>query len=493
MSQSQANPKTKISKQEAIKALWKKGIIHWKFHTAQKEMYDLARKSDHPVVVIGCSRQLGKSFFLTGFAIEEALQKPNRIIKFIAPKAKDIRRIISPIIKQIMEDAPDELRPKYNSRDNIYVFPNGSEIQLAGTDNGHAESIRGNKADLCIIDEAGFCDELDYVVESILLPTMTRTGGKMIMASTPSKSPDHPFMKFFDEADLDGRLIKKTVYDNPHLSDEQIDKIAEALGGKSSIAFRREYLVERIISEDDAVIPEFSGDGGRELQEKVIVACQRPPFYDRYVSMDIGGRDLTAIIFAYYDFVNARIVIEDEYISKGMVLTEEIARNIKQIEERNFKNQFGEVVEPYLRVADNNNIILLNDLAIKHQINFVPTPKDNADAALNNMRLLLKSGKILINPRCKVLISHLNGAIWNKSRTSFARSPDKGHYDMVDALSYLCRNINFNKNPYPPGYHLNLTPSNVFSTDVNYNKRSTDFEKHIEEAFTVKKFNRRRR
>lgn len=491
MSQSQVSQKTKISRQEAIKALWNKGIIHWKLHKAQKEMYDLVKKDGHPIVVIGCSRQLGKSFFLTAYAIEECLQKKDIIVKFIAPKAKDIRRIISPIIKQIMEDAPEDVRPRYNSRDNIYVFPNGSEIQLAGTDNGHAESIRGNRAHLCIIDEAGFCDDLDYVVKSILLPTMTRTNGKLVMASTPSKSPDHDFMKFFDEAEADGRLIKKTIYDNPHLTEEDINKIAIGLGGKDSIDFRREYLVERIVSEDDAVVPEFSGEGGRELQSRIVKEWVRPPYYDRYVSMDIGGRDLTAIIFAYYDFAQAKIIIDDEYISKGMVLTEEIANSIKKIEETHYSNRFGEV-PPALRVADNNNIILLNDLAVKHKINFIPTAKDNADAALNNMRMLLKAEKIIINPRCKTLLSHLNGAIWNKSRTSFARSPDKGHYDMVHALSYLCRNVNFNKNPYPPGYHLNLSPSNVFSADPDYFRKTTDIEKHLKNTFSVKKLNRRR-
>lgn len=480
-----------LTRKQAIEALWRKGILHWKLHSGQKDMHDLIKDSPHPIIIIGCSRQLGKSYCMTLIAIEHCLQSPNIIVKFIAPKAKDIRRIIAPIIRDITADCPEDLKPKFNSRENIYVFPNGSEIQLAGTDNGHAESIRGNKAHLCIIDEAGFCDELDYVVKSILLPTMTRTGGKLIMASTPSKSPDHPFMSFFDQAEAEGRLIKKTIYDNPHLSEEEINRIADALGGKNSVDFRREYLVERIISEDDAVVPEFSGSSGKELQEKIIKEWVKPPYYDYYVSMDIGGKDLTAVLFAYYDFLQAKLVIVDEYVASGQVLTDEIARNIKEIEARNFSNKFGEVLPPLLRVADNNNIILLNDLSVKHGINFIPTLKDNADAALNNMRMLLRSEKIIIDPKCKVLISHLNGAIWNKARNSFARSADKGHYDMVHALVYLCRNVNFNRNPYPPGYNIIGNPANAFSADPNFFKPRQDFEKKIEEQFKVRKFRRR--
>lgn len=628
-----------LTKEEAIKLLWNQGKLYWKLHKAQKAMYDMVKKSDHPVIVIGCSRQLGKclaegtpvltpsglipieklqigdkvygynsdgsislskvrqtfnsgikevvdlthrgvtwttssldhewlvtedqgatwkekkvkdftdnssikrvnlegtinpepdyvldyvpiklenkrfvqcydisidndtslyvlanglvthnSWFLTSYAIEQCLQNKDIIVKFIAPKAKDIRRIISPLLKQITEDAPEELKPKYNSRDNIYVFPStGSEIQLAGTDNGHAESIRGNRAHLCIIDEAGFCDELDYVVKSILLPTMTRTGGKLIMASTPSKSPDHDFMKFFDEAESQDRLIKATIYDNPQLTESDINKIAEGLGGKDSVDFRREYLVERIISEDDAIVPEFSGANGAELQAKIIKEWPRPAFFDTYVSMDIGGKDLTALVFAYYDFLNGKIIIEDEYVAGGMVLTDEIARNVKQKESDLYKTQFGEVPAPYLRVADNNNIILLNDLTIKHGLSFVPTLKDNADAAINNMRILLRGERIIINPRCKVLISHLKGGIWNKSRTSFSRSADKGHYDMIHALVYLCRNINFNKNPYPPGYHINSTPANTFVIDHKKYENSQTVEQGVKNMFKTRKFNR---
>jgi hypothetical protein len=271
------------------------------------------------------------------------------------------------------------------------------------------------------------------------------------MASTPSVSPDHPFITFMQKAEMDGRFIKKTIYDNPRMTEEMIDEIAEPLGGKDSIDFRREYMVEIIVSEDAAVVPEFT----EALQKEIVVEVTRPPFFDCYLSMDIGGNDLTVILFAHYDFVNSRVVIEDELVFNRSVLSDEIAMAVKA-KERELWLSFatGETKTPYLRVSDNNNIILLNDLAIKHGLSFVPTLKDNKIAELNNMRILLKSKRILINPKAKTLISHLKSAVWNKARNSFGRSADKGHYDALDALSYLCRNINFNKNPYPTGYSL---------------------------------------
>lgn len=477
MSQSPENQLKKITKKDAVDALWRRAILHWKLDKNQVEMYDFSINKPDRIIVIGSSRQLGKSYFLTVLAIETCLKKPYQIVKFIAPKVKDIKRIITPLVREVMHDCPQELKPSFSSQDHIFKFPNGSEIQLAGTDNGHAESIRGNKAHLCIIDEAGFCDDLDYIVNSILIPTTTTTKGKIVMASTPSKTPDHPFMNFLKHAEAEERFIKKTIYDNPRLTLEDIEGIANALpGGKEGTDFKREYLVEMIVSEDDAVVPEFNKD----IEASVVKEWPRPPYFDGYVSMDIGSKDLTVALFCYYDFISNKVIIEDEVVLSGKkMLTDSLAELIKIKEATLWTHpSTGSLKPPLLRVADNNNPILLNDLAIKHSINFMPTLKDNADAALNNMRMLLKSERIIIHPRCKTLIYHLKSAIWNKARSSYARSADHGHYDAVDALKYLCRNINFNKNPYPANYQLKGSQMPIFSLE-NPNQPTTEFEKKL--------------
>lgn len=484
MSQSPEHPKKKITKKDAIDTLWRRAILHWKLDKNQLEMYDFSINKPDRIIIIGSSRQLGKSYYLTVLAIETCLKKPYQIVKFIAPKVKDIKRIITPLVREVMADCPPELKPSYHSQDHIFKFPNGSEIQLAGTDNGHAESIRGNKAHLCIIDEAGFCDDLDYIVNSILIPTTTTTKGKIIMASTPSKTPDHPFMNFLKHAESEGRFIKKTIYDNPRLTLDDIEGIANALpGGKDGTDFKREYLVEMIVSEDDAIVPEFN----KELEAKIIKPWTRPPYYDSYIAMDIGSTDLTVALFAYYDFLTGKVIIEDEVVLSGKkMLTDSLAEQIKQKEAQLWTHpQTGSIKTPYMRVADNNNPTLLNDLTIKHQITFIPTLKDNAEAALNNMRMLLKSERIIIDPRCKTLIYHLRSAIWNKARTSYARSADHGHYDAVDALKYLCRNINFNKNPFPSNYQLKNSEMPIFTTESS-NKPSTELERQLSSVFHPK-------
>ena len=439
-----------MSKRQAIGILWNKGVLVWKLSRVQKELYDAYINSAHKTIVWNCSRRLGKSFALCCIAIEKCLQKPNAIVKFIAPSQKHVKTIIRPLMKEIMKDCPKELRPEFKTIDNTFRFKNGSEIQLAGTDGGHADSLRGGNCDVAIVDEAGFCDDLKYVVRSILIPTTTTTKGKIILSSTPPKSPDHDFEFYRKDAEFKGNYILKTIYDGigDRITIEMIEDIIAELGEDSS-DFQREYLCKSVTDQESAVVPEFT----EEVQEASIKVWPRPPYMDFYVGGDIGFKDLTVFLLGYYDFRAAKLIIEDEIVMSGRKMTTAfLAQELRASEQRVFMNPITKDVQPpYLRVCD-NNLIVINDLEVLHKMTFLPTAKDDATAALNNMRIMLKEGRIIINPKCKTLILHLKNATWTKSRKTYERSPDAGHYDAVDALKYLVRNIQQNKNPYPAGF-----------------------------------------
>jgi hypothetical protein len=441
-----------LSKRAAIAILWNNHVLTWKLDGVQKDLYNAYKNSTAKTIVWLCSRRLGKSYTLCLLAIEQCLQKPNTVIKYIAPTQKHVKMIIRPLFKEILKDCPKELRPEYRTADNIYRFPNGSEVQLAGTDNGRAESLRGGSADICIVDEAGFCDDLKYIVQSILIPTTTTTRGKIILSSTPPKNPDHEFYEYVTLAEYKGNFVKKTIYDaiGSRITPEIIKELIDEMGGDESLDFRREYLCEKIVDEESAVVPEMTD----KLASQIVTdQWARPPYYDCYVGGDIGFHDLTVFLFAYYDFRKAKLVVEDELVMSGRKMTTDfMAAKLKEKEAALWTNPLTqEQKEPYLRVSD-NNLIVINDLHSLHGIVFQPTQKDDSDAALNNLRVMLKEGRIIIHPRCKTLIFHLKNAAWNKSRRSYKRSPDAGHYDAVDALKYLVRAVHYQKNPFPANY-----------------------------------------
>lgn len=448
-----------LSRKEAIALLWDRANLTWKLDTTQKELYEFYHKIDSKVAVLLCSRRLGKSYLLCILAIEMCLTKPNAIVKYVAPEQKMVRTIIKPLIREIVKDCPPDIRPDFIASQNIYIFKNGSEIQLSGTDNGNHEKLRGGQADLCIVDEAGFCSELKYVVRSILLPTTTTTGGKIILSSTPPKSMDHEFVDYIKEASVKKNMIVKTIYDNPRIKPEVIADIVKEYGGEDSEDFQREYLCKLVHKSDNSVIPEFTED----LKTLIVREWEIPTHYDSYVAMDLGFKDLTVVLFGYYDFINAKLVIQDEVVMNGSKMTTAyLADKIREKETNLWTNKLtNEFKPPYRRVSD-NNLIVINDLHKLHGILFAPTLKDDFESALNNTRMMLDQERIIISPKCKHLINHLEFATWDRTGKKLSRSADNGHYDALMSLVYMVRNIDYVKNPYPRGFKNMGNRSDLF-------------------------------
>lgn len=459
----------KLSKTQAIHKLWYLGELSWKLKGKQRDVYRSMKEDPHDVVCILISRRFGKSFIDCLLATETCIKTEGAIVKYACPQQRMVKTIIKPIMREILNDCPDELKPEWKEQDKVYSFPNGSEIQIAGTDNGNAENLRGGAAHLLICDEAGFMDDLDYVVNSILLPTTDTTNGRLVLTSTPNyKDPSHEFHEsFVFPMEAEDRLIKYTIHESPMVDDKRIQKIISRYpGGAENPKFRCEYLCEIPRSAEFSVIPEFDG----EVKEtSVCDEIKVPPYYDSYVSMDVGFKDLTVALFGYYDFREAQLVILDELVMNGPEMTtDRLAEEIRHYESKLFVNELtNEQIPPYMRIMD-NDLKLINDLSRLHNISFVATKKDNKEAAVNNLRMWVQQGKIRIHSRCKHLIYHLRNAQWDKNRKKFVHLKDSpngdirgGHADALDALIYLVRNILESKNPFPDGYGR-INGSDVF-------------------------------
>lgn len=485
--------KNEISQLEAKQELWRRGQLSWLLDKNQKELYRLFHGSEQKVQTWLLARRSGKTRTLILLALEVCLKTPGAVVKFVSPTRLQVQTNIRPIIRELLETCPKELQPEFKTQDFIYYFPNGAELQLAGSESGHAEKLRGGSAYIAIIDEAQDVADLDNIIKSILLPTTLTTKGKVLLAGTPPKSTDHSFVSYVEEAEARGSLIKKTVYDNPRISKEDIEVILNEYPlREKSEEFRREFLCEMIKDHSISVIPEFT----EELEAEIIKEWPKPPFFDSYVAMDLGAVDLTALIFGYFDFRANKIIIEDELVvdfSKKDMNIGRLTDLIKQKEEALWTNVItNETKKPYMRVSDINPIVT-QEISVKsfNQIHFIPTKKDDKEAAINNMRALLGGRKIIIHPRCTHLIRHLRNVKWAsaKNRLTFGRSPDNGHYDLVDALIYMCRSMVFSKNPYPPGYDLGNSdyfipnPSNFYKQN---GQKATDVYHKI---FNLKKRN----
>jgi hypothetical protein len=274
---------------------------------------------------------------------------------------------------------------------------------------------------------------------------MYREGARIIMISTPPKTPDHDFKDFVVKAQAEDAYVELDIYKNPMVTPEMVEEYRKECLTETD--FQREYLCKFVTDQTLSIVPEMRGyKFNRAAKDEFY------PLYHKYNAMDLGVRDLNVNLYGYYDFKRAKLVIERESIMNGPEMTTPIlAAEIK----KNEVELWGESPKVYKRVADNNNPLLLLDLGNIHGLYYHSTDKDQLHAMVNEMRVWFASGRIEIDESCKILIGSLMYGIWNEKRSEFARSKVLGHYDAVAALMYLIRNIDQNTNPIPVKYNFN--------------------------------------
>jgi len=428
---------------EIIDELWHRSNLSFLWHSGQSIINQIYKKSPGQLFVGNISRQWGKSFWAVTIAISFCLANANAKVRFGAAFHDDLKEFIIPTFDLVLETCPPELRPKYKISGSKYIFANLSEIKLVGLDK-NPNKLRGNKLDLIIIDEAGFVTKLEYIYKSIIIPATThRRNCRVILISTPPVSPDHPFIEFVNRAELEGCYTHLTVYDNPLIDEYDIERFKKESGGEHTSTFKREYLAQVVIDEDRAIIPEWDDKYIQEVEQDEYYR-----FYHKYVMMDLGTKDFTAPLYGYWDFKKAQFIIEDEdCISGPKMNTAMLVNRIRNKE----KELWGEQ-KPFRRICDNNWPLMVLDLSSMHDLPFIPTDKEKLESMINECRIMIQRGEIIINPRCKHLIGCLRYGIWNERRTEFSRSKVYGHYDHLAALIYGCRNLSKNTNPIPLDY-----------------------------------------
>lgn len=437
----------------------------------QKKMFLAFFAQSKRKAVFHCSRRLGKTHLLCVIATCVAISKPNAQIRYATFTQKALKKMVLPIFKQLFLSLPRKYKPTFNIQEGSYNFKNGSQIHLSGVNNNQADNLRGVSSDLGLVDEAGFCDDLSYLIESVLMPQLLTANGKLIMASSSPLSPAHEFADYINQSKIDGSYSSYDIHKAGYKPELIAEFCAEA-GGEHSTTWRREYLNEVIVDEVLAIIPEWNSQ--TYVQETKPDAFYS--YYHRYCAADWGVRDKTAILWAYYDFKRAKLIIEDEFSCSGSdSTTRNIAENVK------LKEAALGYKEIYRRPADNNQLILLQDLASEFNLHFYPTNKDTLAAMINEARLWVQQGRVIVHPRCKELIACLEfGVFASDKRSEFGRSKSLGHYDMLAAFTYLIRNIDQATNPIPASYGK---AENVFSPE-NWEESPTT--QTIKQIFNIK-------
>lgn len=138
----------KLTPIQAKAKLWSMGIIApFKLDEGQIKAYNefnVGFKGKHRRWFQNWSRRRGKTHTMLVDALEQGMTVKNGIFKFAAPTQRQVKEIIHPIIRDLLEDCPIEFRPVWKTKEEHYYFPStGATLGVAGCDGGHAEKLRG--------------------------------------------------------------------------------------------------------------------------------------------------------------------------------------------------------------------------------------------------------------------------------------------------------------------------------------------------------------
>jgi hypothetical protein len=441
----------------------------------------LTRARKENTLTLNISRRFGKTSLSMLLLISLSIKNPKHTYYFVAPTEGDARDIVDDVSPVLLEDCPDDLKPKMKG--GVFHFKNGSRIKIGGTFNG-AEGLRGRSANGIVVDEAAHIPQssktscLSYVLGSILTPQLMTTKGFLIIASTPPRNLNHDYVHIIRNATKQGTLITFDVYANTSLTEEEIDyeKARSHAIDPTGSAWKREWLVQLVPDANDLIIPEATFQA--VLQEDVDTAeIEHFSYLQRYIVFDHGTVDLNVILFAFYDFANARTVIEKELLlpnnPPGSMTTKVIAQEIARAK----KELWGDlpVFRSICDAISKQLIIDLNaeDVIKDAGIHFINPKKTDLEAMVNRLIIAITQGKYVIDQSCRLLIDTLKTGTW-KTRASdgkreFARLGEIGHCDALACLVYLETGLIRSMNPL-----LNATMIDAHKQFVTQHRRPAE-------------------
>lgn len=399
-------------------------------------MQKLASKIRKGELLIFSSRQLGKTFWGLSFAISFAAKNPGTKVLYFAPTQKALQDIIADTMSQLIVWAPDGFikRHKTSARWSI----GQSELRLYSLERSVIDKMsRGTNAHLIVTEEGGFVNSEDYkyAIEAVIRAQRNRFKAPLIHITTPSPDENHYIHTVtLPRCELSGLVARFDIYHNPFMTSEEIEDIKNSITKEN---WEREYLVKIIRDHTLVVCPEFNPSH--------IISQPIPKYTNFITSVDFGGvLDPHAILIAYWDFENARLVVCKEKILPINTGTDEIVESAKSLEK-----PFG--LQHPLRVTDSQGqtTVDLGRMGF-HTIN---PEKGNGswEAGINAIRVAFQQNQIAVDESCVHLIQQLKYGMYTENRKDFKRTKEMGHLDLIAALIYAWRHKRtHNPNPIIP-------------------------------------------
>ena len=386
----------------------------------QKDFHKLVHEDAPFISCLVAGRQTGKTFYMQNDAVMRGLNNPKHRMFWVSPIQDQANKVMKDIEAMFNnhQDLWNQIVKRYDRKANELYFYNGSFIKFRSADSG--DNLRGATLDYIYLDEAAYM-KLDFINE-VLLPMVTRTGGKVCAAST-FNGPNW-FYEWYKDGQVEGnqeqiKSIKRTYLD---LNDPAVEKTV--LGIRKSMTksqFDQEFLCRPV-----------SANALFSNVEDAIATL--PTHYDRlYIGMDIGvAQDYTVLTAMTQDY---EVIDIDRfnYKEEGMD-SDEFKQRIKAF----YLKHDAKLTAAYFEV--NNNDLLFDDLTDDDRmyklVPFHTTAKTKPDMVRNLIKLF--EDKVIKIPKNDELVKELydfkskRNAITGNLQFS---NTDGKHDDMVMSLA----------------------------------------------------------
>lgn len=257
----------------------------------QKDFLKVIHNDKPFITLIVAGRQTGKTFMMMNDAVMRGLNTPKQRMFWVSPIQDQANKVMKDIESAFInhQDLFQQIVKRFDRKNNEMYFHNGSFVKFRSADSG--DNLRGATLDFIYIDEAAFMNE-DFINE-VLLPMVTRTGGRVVMSSTFNGKNwywDAYLRGLEEENHKQIKAIKRTYLD---LNDDAVSETV--LGIKKNMTksqFDQEFLCKPV-----------SGDALFSNIEECTTTTQTTQYERLYIGMDIGiAYDYTVMTAVTEDF-----------------------------------------------------------------------------------------------------------------------------------------------------------------------------------------------
>lgn len=378
-----------------------------RFHKKQ-ELAWLAYKGGLDVL-LRWGRRTGKSDFIAEVFIED-IEQHGKDCMYIALTQGQAREIMwEKLVKRIGERTRDW--KSNESRLEWKHQPSGAVISLKGADLGK-DRLRGSAKRVIAKDEKAFWKD-PSIDKEVLIPQLIDFNGQSIDASTP-KGRNH-----FEELERKYRKDPRryyashaTVFDNPFIPNEGLQKLLEEYAGTDDPLYRQEIMAEYI---------EFSGMVFALPQDSYVEDRWPEELMEHawhWRGMDHGySPDPTACLWMAYNPRKGYFQIYNEY-KKSKLLIHQHSDVIRHQERYHFIDT----------VSDIDPQVMAEYEAVG--LSLRPAGKHDKESRLLRLVNALKTGKLKIARNCVDLLKEMQNYEW------FQDEDDH----LIDAMNYVYTN-----------------------------------------------------